>query len=88
MTPLADAAQRLGQVSDTPLLDAELLLAHALGVDRKQLLLKPPADVPAEFEALLARRLAGEPIAYILGTRAFWSIDLDVGPGPDPTFAD
>ncbi|WP_309661393.1 peptide chain release factor N(5)-glutamine methyltransferase [Sphingomonas sp.] len=81
MTPLADAAQRLGQVSDTPLLDAELLLAHALGVDRKQLLLKPPADVPAEFEALLARRLAGEPIAYILGTRAFWSIDLDVGPG-------
>ena len=81
MTALADAARQLAQVSDTPLLDAELLLAHALGIDREQLLLQPPADVPAEFEPLLARRLAGEPIAYIIGTRGFWTIELEVAPG-------
>ena len=80
MSPIADAARRLEAVSDTPLLDAELLLAHALGIDRKQLLLRPPAEIPAEFEALLARRLAGEPIAYIIGTRAFWTIELEVTP--------
>ena len=81
MTPLADAARQLAQVSDTPLLDAELLLAHALGIEREQLLLKRPADVPAEFDALLARRLTGEPIAYIIGTRGFWTIELEVAPG-------
>ncbi len=80
MKPLADAARQLAQVSDTPLLDAELLLAHALHIAREQLLLKPPAEIPAEFEALLARRLAGEPIAYITGTRAFWTIELNVTP--------
>lgn len=80
MTPLADAARRLGQVSDTPLLDAELLLAHAAGIDREQLLLTPPVAAPPEFDALLARRLAGEPIAYIVGTRGFWTIELEVTP--------
>jgi release factor glutamine methyltransferase len=80
VNPLADAARQLAQVSDTPLLDAELLLAHALGIAREQLLLKPPADIPAAFEKLLARRLAGEPIAYIIGTRAFWTIELEVTP--------
>ena len=80
MTPLADAARQLGQVSDTPLLDAELLLAHALGIHREQLLLNPPGEIPAEFEALLARRFAGEPIAYIVGKRAFWTIELEVTP--------
>jgi release factor glutamine methyltransferase len=78
---LADAARALTPVSDTPLLDAELLLAHALGVEREQLLLKPPAEIPATFEQLLTRRLEGEPIAYIVGTRAFWTIELAVAPG-------
>src|SRR5436309_15789618 len=36
---------------------------------------------PAGFEALLARRLAAEPVAYITGRRAFWTIELEVGPG-------
>jgi release factor glutamine methyltransferase len=80
VTLLADAARRLGTVSDTPLLDAELLLAHSLGVDRERLLLDPPAEVPPRFEHLLERRLAGEPIAYIVGTRAFWTIELEVTP--------
>ena len=67
-------------MSDTPLLDAELLLAHAAGIAREQLLLNPPVEIPPSFEALLARRLAGEPIAYIVGKRAFWTIELEVTP--------
>jgi len=79
---LAAAAQRLAIVSDTPRLDAELLMAHALGVAREELLLRQLDDsVPEAFEALVARRLAHEPVAYITGSRAFWTIDLQVGPG-------
>ena len=80
MSPLAEAARRLGAVSDSPRLDAELLLAHALGVSRERLLLDPPAQSPDAFEPLLRRREAGEPVAYILGKRAFWTIDLEVTP--------
>ena len=76
------AARALAGMSDTPRLDAELLMAHALGIERDALLLWPPADpVPQSFKAALDRRLAGEPIAYITGRRAFWNIDLEVGPG-------
>lgn len=79
---LAEAAQRLSGISETPRLDAELLMAHALGVDRSRLLLDPPrTDAPSLFADLLARRLAYEPVAYILGHRDFWTIDLAVGPG-------
>jgi release factor glutamine methyltransferase len=79
---LAEAAQLLAQVSDTPRLDAELLMAHALGVSRQDLLLRHLDDAtPDAFEPLLQRRLAHEPIAYITGTRAFWTIELQVGPG-------
>lgn len=78
---MSDAARRLAAVSDTARLDAELLMAHALGTSREHLLLRPPSDVPASFEPLVQRRLAGEPLAYIVGRRAFWTIDLEVGPG-------
>jgi release factor glutamine methyltransferase len=78
---LAAAAARLGE-SETPRLDAELLMAHALGVERETLLLHHlDHPAPDAFEALLARRLAHEPIAYITGRRAFWTIELAVGPG-------
>jgi release factor glutamine methyltransferase len=79
---LATATQRLTPVSDTPRLDAELLMAHALGTTREQLLLWH-LDVPApdSFDALIERRLTHEPIAYITGTRDFWIISLAVGPG-------
>ena len=80
MSPLAEAARRLSAASDTPLLDAELLLAHALGVDREQLLLTPPEELPEQLDQLIARRAAGEPVAYIVGRRAFWTIDLEVTP--------
>ena len=79
---LAAATRRLAAASDTPRLDAELLMAHALGVEREALLLSSlEADAPDAFEPLLARRAAGEPIAYISGRRAFWTVELEVGPG-------
>ena len=77
---LADATSRFA-FSATPRLDAELLMAHALGVDRSALLLNLDRPVPAGFAALVERRAAHEPVAYITGTRGFWSIDLAVGPG-------
>lgn len=82
MEALADAARRLSAVSDTARLDAELLMADALGLSRDRMLLDPPRlESPPAFAAKLERRLAHEPIAYILGHREFWTIDLAVGPG-------
>lgn len=79
---LADAAARLAGLSDTPRLDAELLMAEALGVEREALLLsRQDGQAPPGFSSLLTRREAGEPIAYILGRRTFWTIELEVGPG-------
>jgi release factor glutamine methyltransferase len=77
---LNEAAARLAAVSASPRLDAELLLAHALGIDRETLLFGSPAE-PECFAALVERRLAYEPIAYITGTRDFWTITLQVAPG-------
>ena len=79
---LADAARQLEPTSDTARLDAELLMAEALHIDRDQLILSPPErNVPDRFWAMVDRRRAGEPVAYITGRRAFWNIELHVGPG-------
>ena len=67
---LADAARQLEKTSDTARLDSELLMAEALHIDRDKLILSPPD-----------RKVAGEPVAYITGRRAFWNIELHVGPG-------
>lgn len=68
--------------SETPRLDAELLMAHALGITREALLLGHLDDpTPESFAVLVARRLTHAPIAYITGNRAFWTIDLKIGPG-------
>jgi len=80
---LADARQRLaGQPAAA--LEADLLLAEALGKDRAWLFAHPEAAVNVEqaarFRALLERRAGGEPIAYILGRREFWSLSLCVTP--------
>ena len=76
------ATDRLAATSETPRLDAELLMAEALGVSREAMLLGAgEAEAPARFDELVARRLAHEPVAYILGRRAFWTIELAVGPG-------
>lgn len=79
---LRKAAARLAAVSDTPRLDAELLMAHALGVERQAVLLDPARFAePAGFADLVERRMAHEPVAYIVGYRDFWTIRLTVGPG-------
>ena len=79
---LDDAARQLSETSDTSRLDAELLMAEALHIDRDRLLLSPPdRDVPQRFWQMVKRRSDGEPVAYITGRRAFWNIELHVGPG-------
>ncbi|MFN2338752.1 MAG: peptide chain release factor N(5)-glutamine methyltransferase [Gammaproteobacteria bacterium] len=81
---LAAATEALSASSESPRLDAELLLAHALGKERSYLRSWPErcptATETAEFHALLARRQAGEPVAHLLGVREFWSLDLQVTP--------
>ena len=86
MKPIAraldDAARQLTKKSDTARLDAELLMAEALHIDRDKLLLRPPErQVPERFWEMVKRRADGEPVAYITGRRAFWNIELHVGPG-------
>jgi release factor glutamine methyltransferase len=79
---LDDAARQLSATSDTSRLDAELLMAEALHIDRDRLLLSPPdRDVPERFWDMVGRRSEGEPVAYFTGRRAFWNIELHVGPG-------
>ncbi len=79
---LAQAATKLSAVSETPRLDAEILLAHALGLSRAALLarLQSPLENDAIFDSLLERRLAYEPLAYILGSWEFLSLEFDVEP--------
>lgn len=78
---LRTAALTLADVSDTPRLDAELLMADALGVTRSTLLLTRMADAaPDTFAGHLSRRLLHEPVAYITGRQEFWSLDLAVSP--------
>jgi release factor glutamine methyltransferase len=80
---VADAARTIG--GDEARADAEILLAHALDRDRAWLfahaLDAAATDEARRYAALVARRAAGEPVAYITGRRAFWTLDLEVGPG-------
>lgn len=79
---IRDAAKQLAPISDTPRLDAELLMAHALNMERGQMLLRKMADAaPALFGPMLLRRLAHEPVAYITGKAEFWSLPLSITPG-------
>ncbi|BBF68302.1 peptide chain release factor N(5)-glutamine methyltransferase [Sphingobium sp. 3R8] len=78
---LRAATVQLAVASDTARLDAELLMAHALGLSRGDMLLRQrDLGIPDTFPALLDRRLSGEPIAHITGTRDFWTISLSVTP--------
>lgn len=78
---LREAAQRLSATSDTARLDAELLLAHALGISRSDLLLRHmDRDVPPLFALLVQRRMNHEPLAYIVGVQEFYGRDFAVGP--------
>ncbi|HDS1137410.1 TPA: peptide chain release factor N(5)-glutamine methyltransferase [Stenotrophomonas maltophilia] len=79
---VAEASARLGGIEARH--EAELLLLHVL--DRPRSWLFAHATDPlaaadqAAFEALLARRVAGEPVAYLTGRRGFWTLDLEVDP--------
>ena len=81
---LATAVRDLAEVSDSPRLDAELLLAAALDRPRSYLHAwperVPEPEQNSRFTAWLERRRTGEPAAYILGRREFWSLELDVTP--------
>jgi release factor glutamine methyltransferase len=78
--------------SESPELDAQVLLRHVLQCDRSYFFTWPEREVPAaeatQFQALLAQRLQGLPIAHLIGTREFWSLSLHVNnstliPRPD-----
>jgi release factor glutamine methyltransferase len=79
---LSSATQRLVHASDTPRLDAEILLAFVLDKSRTFLFAWPESeintDLSREFENLLQQRLTGKPIAHITGVREFWSLSLRV----------
>ncbi len=79
---LARAASTLSTTSASPRLDAELLMAHALGIERDVMLMGwQDMASPPSFDPLVARRRTHEPVAYIIGRRDFWTISLDVAPG-------
>lgn len=81
---LGDAVTRLAAASDSPRLDAELLLCHSIDLPRSYLFAHPEDVLDNttfdRFDALLRRRLDGEPMAYILGSKEFWSHELLVSP--------
>ena len=78
------AAERLCATSDTARLDAELLMAHVLGVSRSQLLLLRMRDDAAPhaagFDRLVERRAAHEPVAHLLGVQEFFGLEFAVTP--------
>ena len=83
---LEEGAAKLARVSDQPRREAEVLLGAALGRSRAWLLANPDerildCEATDRYEAFLTRRAQGEPVAYLLGEREFWSLPLRVGPG-------
>ncbi|MWV28808.1 peptide chain release factor N(5)-glutamine methyltransferase [Aurantiacibacter rhizosphaerae] len=78
---IREAATRLSGTSDTARLDAELLMAHALGCSRSDMLLRRMQDAaPAGFASLVDRRAACEPVAYIIGAQEFYGRSFAVTP--------
>ena len=84
---LADAREtliRAGIPAEEAALDAEVLARHVLDCDRATLLTRARDPLPSAFDrlyhALIARRVAREPVAYIVGHREFWGLEFDVTP--------
>lgn len=81
---LHSGAESLRGRSDSPRLDAEILLCKALATTRTALIVRGAQIVPASslhtYRALIERRAQGAPIAYLTGSREFWSLDLSVTP--------
>ena len=78
---LRAATAQLSAVSETARLDAEILMAHALGVSRTDMLMRQhDLAVPDSFTGFIERRAAAEPVAYIRGQQEFWDLTLTVTP--------
>ncbi len=81
---LAWATARLDAISDSARLDSEILLAHCLAQNRSYLLTWPERGLDAGqldcFHALVQRRLEPQPVAYLVGTREFYSLQLETTP--------
>jgi release factor glutamine methyltransferase len=81
---LQHGVRTLMNVSESPRLDAELLLSKVLGLPRSALIVRAGDSVGSgeqhSFIELLQRRLSGVPVAYLTGTREFWSLPLKVTP--------
>ena len=81
---LSCSARRLSGCSESPRLDAELLLGKVLGRSRAGLIAHADAGVDAAAEralgALIEARRGGSPVAYLTGSREFWSLNLEVNP--------
>jgi release factor glutamine methyltransferase len=83
---LDEGAARLARVADDPRREAEVLLGAALGRSRAWLLANPgervlDCEATDRYEAFVTRRRQGEPVAYLLGEKEFWSLPLRVQPG-------
>jgi release factor glutamine methyltransferase len=82
ISKLLSLSFQLESISDTPQLDCELLLCHVIDKDRTWLRTWPDNQVSPThqtlFKSLLDQRIKGTPIAYITGSRGFWSMDLNV----------
>ncbi|MBI3778385.1 MAG: peptide chain release factor N(5)-glutamine methyltransferase [Gammaproteobacteria bacterium] len=81
---LQTAARELQATSPAPRLDTEVLLMHVFGLDRSALIARGHISLTDDqfhqLEKLIARRRGGEPVAYLTGTREFWSMALNVSP--------
>lgn len=81
---LAAATQKLQTTSDTPHIDSEVLLSQVLSVNRSYFHTWPDKNLTAEqetaFNELIHRRQQGEPVAYIVGHKEFWSMEFKVTP--------
>lgn len=83
-TRVAEAAGRLAAAGvESPRVDAELLAAHVLGLPRTRLVLAPDLDEDAEarLDALVARRVAREPLQHLLSSAVLGPVSVAVGPG-------
>ncbi|MAD90907.1 MAG: protein-(glutamine-N5) methyltransferase, release factor-specific [Pseudoalteromonas sp.] len=89
---IAWATQTLRNTSDSPKLDAEVLLLHVLEKPKSYLFAWPEAELTdvqlSAFEKLIAERETGHPVAHLVGVREFWSLELEVNnstliPRPD-----
>ena len=75
------AAEKLADTSDTARLDAELLMAHALGMSRSDMLIRAMRDeAPGGFDELVERRATYEPVAHIIGEAEFYGRPFAVSP--------